>query len=84
MPVPIDIRIERIFDSVPVQVLHHIQECDGKASFHRGIEFVLRLHADRVGRGIGFVIKGRCRPERAVGIQREEGIVSSPTPLTKW
>ena len=50
-----------------------------KVAFHRGVEFILGLHADGVSRGVGFVIESGRGLERSVGLERR-GIVPVPCP----
>ena len=60
--------------------LNHAGQDDRKVPFHRGVELVLGLHADGIGRAIAFVIEGGYRLERTVGLKGEEGIVGVPCP----
>ena len=43
-----------------------------EVAFHRGVELVLGLNADTVGRGIGFVIKSGGRLKGSVGFNCEK------------
>ena len=66
-------------ESIPIGIFGYvIGQRDRKIAFHRGVEFVLGLHSDGISRGVGFVIEDSGGLEGAVGIEREEGIVSVP------
>ena len=55
-----------------------IRQGHREVAFHRCVELVLGLHADGVGRGVGFVIESGRGLERSVGLERKEGIVAVP------
>ena len=49
-----------------------IRQHHRKITLHGGVLFVLGLHADGIGRGVGFEIESGSGLERTVGLEREE------------
>ena len=79
--IPVIIRIEIVFDPVPVEVFHLIKQGNKKNSFQFRSMLIAYPDANGIGRGIGLEVKSEKGDQRTIGINGKKGIVIGSVPI---